>query len=333
MNAKPWFNDKCEQKRKLFFSAKNNIQLNNSDRNKLLLKQASKNYKKQLRIEHRLYFKNLNDRIRKLSKNDPKEFWKIINKENKTKQSNTDIPDISEFTEHFKSLNEGQEISEETETELKIHSSNNTNEEMDKPITEQEIIFCIGKLKNNKACGDDFILNEYLKCSSTIMINIYVKLFNAVMDSGITPDSWACGIILPLFKKKGVKSDVDNYRGITLLSCLGKLFTSIINNRLTKFAESAYIIGPEQAGFRKGYSTIDHIFTFKCLLDLYLSKKKRLYCAFIDYKKAFDNVDRLELWKKLVQNGVSGKCFNVIYNLYKKAKSCVQVNGSRSDFF
>ena len=80
------------------------------------------------------------------------------------------------------------------------------------------------------------------------------------------------------------------YRGITIMSCLGKLFTSVINARLTKFVENIELIGAEQAGFRKGFSTADHIFTFKCILDLYSSRKKKLFCAFIDYKKAFDSV-------------------------------------------
>ena len=156
------------------------------------------------------------------------------------------------------------------------------------------------------------------------MINIYEKLFNVILNTGIIPDSWSNGTIIPLFKKKGDKMNVDNYRGITIMSCLGKLFTSVINARLTEFIDYAGIIGSEQAGFRKGYSTSDHIFTFKCLLDLYLGKRKKLFCAFIDYKKAFDSVDRVCLWKKLIKTGISGKVFKIIYNMYKNAKSYVK---------
>ena len=66
-------------------------------------------------------------------------------------------------------------------------------------------------------------------------------------------------MILPLFKKKGSRSYVDNYRGITILSCLGKLFTSVVNTRITKFAEAINLIGIEQAGFRKGFSLIIYV--------------------------------------------------------------------------
>ena len=66
------------------------------------------------------------------------------------------------------------------------------------------------------------------------------------------------GIILPLYTNKGSHDDPNNYRGITLLSCLGKLFTNITNNRLAQYLEDGNILGEEQAGFRAGYSTLDH---------------------------------------------------------------------------
>jgi hypothetical protein len=125
----------------------------------------------------------------------------------------------------------------------------------------------------------------------------------------------------------------DNYRGITLLSCLGKLFTSLINNRLNIYLEETNLLGIEQAGFRDGFSTLDHIFTLHCLIDLYLHKKKRIYCCFIDYKKAFDLVDRSSLWMKLLGLGINGRIFNVVHNLYDNAKSCVKINKAYSNIF
>ena len=111
-------------------------------------------------------------------------------------------------------------------------------------------------LKNNKATGDDQILNEYIKSTADIMIKTYTKLFNVILDTGVIPDSWSNGVILPLFKKKSSRSNVDNYRGITILSCLGKLFTSVVNTRITKFVEAINLIGIEQAGFHKGFQQL-----------------------------------------------------------------------------
>ena len=98
---------------------------------------------------------------------------------------------------------------------------------------------------------------------------------------------------MPLYKDKGSLNDPDNYRGITLLSCVGKLFTAVLNDRVTKYLDAVGGIGDEQAGFRQGHSTIDHIFALHAILNIYLSAGKRVYCAFIDYKKAFDFVDRV----------------------------------------
>ena len=100
-------------------------------------------------------------------------------------------------------------------------------------------------------------------------------------------------MIKPIFKRKGSPDDPDNYRGITLLSCVAKLFTACINARLTNYIESTGQLGEEQAGFREGYSTLDHIFVLHSLVNLYLHRKKRIYCLFVDYRKAFDTVDGL----------------------------------------
>jgi hypothetical protein len=127
--------------------------------------------------------------------------------------------------------------------------------------------------------------------------------------------------------------DPGNYRGITLLSCVGKLFTACLNSRLSLYLESAGILGDEQAGFRDGFCTLDHIFVLNSLVELYLCRGKRIYCAFIDYKKAFDLVDRSNLWAKLISCGINGNVIKVVYNMYDQAKSCVKVGNTISNFF
>ena len=72
------------------------------------------------------------------------------------------------------------------------------------------------------------------------------------------------------YKNKGDINDPDNYRGITLLSCFGKLFTSILNDRLTTYINLNEMMSEAQAGFRKGYSTTDQIVTLKCIVELFL---------------------------------------------------------------
>ena len=185
-------------------------------------------------------------------------------------------------------------------------------------------------LKNDKSPGYDGVLNEFIKKSLPKMGDALAGLFNIVLNSGHIPEEWAIGLIVPIYKNKGDIRNPDNYRGITLLSCIGKLFTSILNYRLSEFLDESGALGEEQAGFRSGYSTQDHVFTLKMLIDLYNSHNKRLYCAFIDYKKAFDSIHRSYLWQKIIGEGISGKCLTVIYNLYDKAKPKIKLNGKIS---
>ena len=138
---------------------------------------------------------------------------------------------------------------------------------------------------------------------------MYCKLFNIVLDTGIIPDSWLLGIIKPVFKNKGNPQDPDNFRAITLISCLGKLFTSIINERLNFFSNELELISKNQADFRKGHSTTDNIFVIHVLVSLYLSFGKKLFCTFIDFRKAFDTIWRTGLWFKLQKKPDKRKMF------------------------
>lgn len=125
------------------------------------------------------------------------------------------------------------------------------------------------------------ILNEFLKhAADKLMPPVFVKIFNIIFESGIIPDCWSEDYICPIFKNKGDPANADNYRGITILSCYVKLFTCILNNRLFNYLESLGLLCEEQAGFRKGYGTIDHIFNLKCLIDLYLFRREKIILCF-----------------------------------------------------
>ncbi len=147
------------------------------------------------------------------------------------------------------------------------------------------------------------------------------------------PTEWLIGVIVPLYKSKGDIQDINSYKGITLLSCMGKLFTSILNERLSKCSDAVNIICETQAGFRHGYCTLNHIFLLKCVIDLLSWKKKKLFCLSVDYRKAFDMVWRGGSWHKLVKENVNGKIFNVISNMYRNVKSCIRLNQHISSTF
>ena len=107
----------------------------------------------------------------------------------------------------------------------------------------------------------------------------------------------------------------------------------MLSNRLNSYLDIMSILCEEQAGFKKRYSTTDHIFNLKCLIDMYLRCNKALFCAFIDYRKVFDSVDRCALWHKLLQYCIDGKMFKIIHNMYESAESCVRLGTKWSDHF
>ena len=109
-------------------------------------------------------------------------------------------------------------------------------------------------------------------------------VFNGIFVSGFFPDKWTEGVIIPLHKK-GAVNDVNNYRGITLVSCFSKLFTTILNKRIETFCNANTIISDAQFGFRKGYSTVDAIFILMSIVQNYLNENKRLYVIYVDMFK------------------------------------------------
>ena len=116
-------------------------------------------------------------------------------------------------------------------------------------------------------------------------------ILSNIFDSDYFPVEWALGIIVILFKD-GMKLELNNYRGITLLSMLGKISVGVLNNRLWEVVDRFDILQENQAGFRHGYRTTDHIFTLTTVINHYAVKnKKPLFLCFVDFGKAFDKVN------------------------------------------
>ena len=163
------------------------------------------------------------------------------------------------------------------------------------------------------------------------MLPLYKDYFNTILHTSIVPDSWLKGIICPIYKRSGNPSYPENYRPITLVSCFSKLFTSILNNRLNTCLEEFEILHENQAGFRSGYSTTDHVFVLHSLLEIL--KVRKIKHFFVEFRKAFDSVWRIGLWRKLLQNGINEKFLQVIQNMYRDIKSCVKFANQISDVF
>lgn len=124
-------------------------------------------------------------------------------------------------------------------------------------ISREEIDNAIKKLKNGKSPGHDKITAEMIKNMGTVGKLILHQIYNRVWKEEKVPTDWTIGVIVPIFKK-GDKKDCKNYRGITLLSQVVKIYEQILENKLRTVTEAN--LSTSQSGFRKGRSTQDHIF-------------------------------------------------------------------------
>ncbi len=195
---------------------------------------------------------------------------------------------------------------------------------LDMIITTSEITEHIKKLKLKKACGQDNTSNEMLKLSSPYIIQALANLFNLILSSGDFPETWAEGLLTPIYKK-GDKFDPSNYRCICVGSNLAKLFCNIMNNRIVTFLTKGFL--PKQR-------TSDHIYSLHTLINKNLKgKQRKIFTCFVDLKKAFDSVWHDGLLYKLLQIGIGGKTFDVIQSMYRNSRCAVKIGHLRTAFF
>lgn len=216
--------------------------------------------------------------------------------------------------------------------ELVLESSEEELSYLNSDITDDEIVAAIAKLKKGRAAGLDEILAEMLKSSTHDVVHLVCRFFNVMFSKGQFPKGWTKSSIVPIHKK-GDPSNPDNYRGICLSSVFCKVFTSIITERIQNWADNNNVIDEEQAGFRKGYSTLDNMFILQGIVHRYLNRKRKLYVAFVDFRKAFDTVDRLALWKILEMYGMRGRMLNFLKGMYSSVWYCVKCSGRCTDSF
>ena len=122
-------------------------------------------------------------------------------------------------------------------------------------------------------------------------------------------------------------------RTISLLNVCSKLYSYIINKRLSRWVEDNDVPGDIQAGFRKDHSTIDHIFTLFSMIQRHLLRNKKLYVAFIDFRKAFGFISHCKLWPILNKTGIKVKMLQTIQSMYRIVKTRIRNMNNVTDAF
>ncbi len=322
-----WMCDECKIVRDVFYEHLNVYRLNRTEENRLLMVRSRNNYAKHTRKCRLQYDRSQTAKLLEARTNNAREYWRLLR--GKTKKDKSNVSN-DEFYRFFKNVNSPtDEFYTPDEDVVNYVNQFELGEiqvmvdELDVELNIDEIRKAIKQLKHNKSPGMDQLINEYFIHGVSELSPYLLKLFNKLLDLGIFPSQWSNGLVVPLHKKGSIH-EAENYRGITLLSVLGKLFTRILNNRLTNWAETYGVYVEAQGGFRKGLGTTDSIYVLHNLITWCINHKRKLYCAFVDYSKAFDYVVRENLWYKLLLSGVSGKMMRVIMDMYKTVSSCVK---------
>ena len=329
-----WFDKDCHSKKKEVKQCLRRFRRTRNDDDFDLYSKQRKEYKCLIENKKREDKKASASALLESVKNSS-DFWKEVRKHRKRRTLVNNIQ-TKEWLDHFDRV--FNESTKNTVSDSNVESNDGIQEEetfddiLDCEITEQEVRNAIRHLKAGKSAGPDCILAEMLKVAEPVIVPYLKNVFNVLFDKGMFPEEWSKAIIIPLHKK-GDKNNPDNYRGISLLSILSKVFTHIINSRLTRWTESNSVLNDAQAGFRKGRSTIDHMFTLYAAIEKHLLKNTKLYVAFIDFKKAYDTVNRDILWMVLFRSGVRGKMLRMIRGIYATVQACVMSKLGLSDFF
>ena len=187
----------------------------------------------------------------------------------------------------------------------------------------------INSIISGKSGGLDGMLIEMLRTTALMICPVLKKLSNKIMDHGKFPESWGKKYLCPIFKKGDV-NDPNNYRGISLIDVLNKIFAEILNDKIYKYCTENNTLEEAQACLRKCYSKIDNIFTIESMVQKYLSG--RFYCLLFILSKAFDTV---EYQKILTSLNVKRHRWETVKkkSMFQALKSCVRYIQTFTDFF
>ena len=234
---------------------------------------------------------------------------------------------LSRWAEHFEEQFSWPAAS--TQLPMIIPQSETWSVNLDPPSV-AEVRRCISALKRHRAAGPDDLMPALFKDGGDVICSALADLFKLIWDQESVPQTWGESIIVPLFKK-GNRSSCGNHRGISLTPVVTRLFASLILRRLTPTRESQ--IREEQAGFRPGRGCIDHIFTLRQLLEQRHVYRRPTIAVFLDFKGAFDSVDRSVLFDILALKGMPTKFRNILQALYLHTTGRVRVYNELSDSF
>lgn len=300
-----------------------------------ICKQINKYYRQQLSVASKTYYDNLIEN----SGNKTKTAWDIVREIQKDKEkkpmvetsvgyaASTELELADQFNKMFTSLSKDDFNLDNNFTNDNIPMSLNTF--FMSPVSEQEVVKLINSLKNSCTCALDNISNNLLKQCSEELCNILSILINMSTEQGIFPSALKIARVTPIFKT-GDQNDMKNYRAISILSSLSKLYELNIKEQMTSFLICNKSLSTKQHGFMKRRSTETALCEFHNYIIQALDQKQHTLGLFVDFSKAFDCVNHQLLLLKLERYGIRGLPLNLMHSYLSNRKQVVKIGESIS---
>lgn len=247
------------------------------------------------------------------------------------------------WKEHFRTIQEGKEWAEEHVWEnIKVEPM--VYQWLTNTPSHEEIHKCGQKMSNNKAAGIDGFLAEFYKYGSETLQKQVSGLIQQMWQEALRgqfgeegakwPESWHTGIVIPLWKRKGSKTDKSTWRGITLLSVGSKLLARVVASRVQAWTEQ--FIHEAQAGFRQGRGVDDVLQVTRRIVEEVASTQgsdETLLIRLFDIEKAYPRVSRDTLWKLMIIKGAPREFVHICKALHEDTKYQVRIHQGLSNIY
>lgn len=314
------------------FPTDENINQYKKFRNKLndLIKNTKMNYYQNKINKNKNNTTGLWNCINEIINNNKKnEISEIKNPENNIVKDKKEIANV--FVQHFTSI--GKKLADKIVQNQNILPNINTvqpNSIFLSETSEKEIIETIHKLKNKKAPGIDNLKTETIKIIAEYISAPLTYIINWAFNTGKCPAAFKIAVVKPIYKN-GDRLDVTNYRPISLISNIAKIFETLVKMRIMDYLNKNKILSERQFGFRENRSTQDAIVYLTNRISKYIDQKSPTLCIFVDLAKAFDTVSHIQLLNILENIGFRGAPHALMHSYLTGRKQCVNINDKLSD--
>ena len=286
---------------------------------------------------------------------DKNRFWRLVKKARSTKQSSTlairnplgrvvhEIPDVVKaWYDHFSKLRSknSEPMYDESHYQLvtdqvqKWFNEKEIGDFLSEPFEVKEVGKAINRLNKGKSTGCDYVSAEHLQFAGQNLKIILTRMFNRISILEYIPLNFRQGTQIPLYKGKNTCSlDQNNYRGITLLTSLNKVFEILVWDRMKDWWEGEQVISPLQGACRPGKSCVHSSLILQESIAVGLGTKKKVLVTYLDVSKAFDGVWIDGLFFQLRKMGVRGRVWRMLYASYQNFRCKTRICNTYSDWY